>query len=83
MPKAPLPANEAERLRSLEAYDVLDTPDEEAFDEIARIASLILDTPIALVSLVDRDRQYFKARVGLDARQTHRDVAFCAKNWKA
>ena len=78
MPKAPLPIGEKDRLLALESYDILDTPDEEAFDEIAKIASLILDMPIALVSLVDAERQYFKARVGLDARQTHRDLAFCA-----
>lgn len=78
MPRAPLPPNESERLLALQSYEILDTPDEEAFDEIARIASLILDMPIALVSLVDEERQYFKARVGLPARETHRDLAFCA-----
>lgn len=78
MPRAPLPPNESERLLALQSYEILDTPDEEAFDEIARIASMILDMPIALVSLVDEKRQYFKARVGLPARETHRDVAFCA-----
>ena len=56
MAKAPLPENEAARLSMLESYEVLDTPDEEAFDEIARIASLILDMPIALVSLVVQPR---------------------------
>jgi len=78
MPEAPLPANEKERLLDLQSYDILDTPDEEAFDEIARIASIIFDMPIALVSLVDQERQYFKARVGLEARETHRNLAFCA-----
>jgi len=78
MPKAPLPANEAERLADLKSFDILDTPEEEAFDEIAQIASLIFKMPIALVSLVDEARQFFKARVGLDATETHRDLAFCA-----
>ena len=78
MPKAPLPANELERLADLQSFDILDTPEEQAFDEIARIASIIFDMPIALISLVDEARQYFKARVGLDATETPRDVAFCA-----
>jgi transcriptional regulator with PAS, ATPase and Fis domain len=78
MPKAPLPPNELERLADLQSFDILDTPEEPAFDEIARIASIIFDMPIALVSLVDEARQYFKARVGLDATETPRDVAFCA-----
>jgi transcriptional regulator with PAS, ATPase and Fis domain len=78
MPKAPLPANELERLADLQSYDILDTPEEQAFDEIASIASIIFDMPIALISLVDEARQYFKARVGLDATETSRDLAFCA-----
>lgn len=78
MPKAKLPANESERLADLQSYDILDTPEEQAFDEIAQIASRIFKMPIALVSLVDEARQYFKARVGLDATETPRDVAFCA-----
>ncbi|MGI9290062.1 MAG: sigma-54-dependent Fis family transcriptional regulator [Gammaproteobacteria bacterium] len=78
MPAAPLPDNEQARLAELRAYDILDTPEEQAFDEIAEIASRIFATPIALVSLVDEARQYFKARVGLDATETHRDLAFCA-----
>jgi transcriptional regulator with PAS, ATPase and Fis domain len=78
MPKAPLPTNEIERLADLQSFDILDTPEEQAFDEIANIASIIFDMPIALISLVDEARQYFKARVGLDATETPRDVAFCA-----
>jgi transcriptional regulator with PAS, ATPase and Fis domain len=78
MPKAPLPANELERLADLQSFDILDTPEEQAFDEIASIAAIIFDMPIALISLVDEARQYFKARVGLDATETPRDVAFCA-----
>lgn len=78
MPKAPLPANELERLADLQSFNILDTPEEEAFDEIARIASVIFDMPIALVSLVDEARQFFKAHIGLDATETPRDLAFCA-----
>lgn len=76
--KAMVPANEAQRLRTLHAYNVLDTLPEQAYDDITFLASRICGTPIALVSLVDEDRQWFKSRVGLDATQTPRDVAFCA-----
>lgn len=72
------PATEAERLRALRAYDILDTPAERAFDDLARVASYICDTPIALVTLIDADRQWIKAKVGLDVEETSRDVAFCA-----
>ena len=78
MSKAPLPPNEAERLAELNSLEILDTQEEPAFDEIARIASIIFDMPISLVSLVDEARQFFKARIGLDATETPRDVAFCA-----
>jgi transcriptional regulator with PAS, ATPase and Fis domain len=78
MAKAPMPAEEQQRLADLKSFDILDTPEEQAFDEIAQIASQIFNMPIALVSLVDDARQFFKARVGLDAHATPRDVAFCA-----
>jgi hypothetical protein len=74
----PVPADEAARLAALLAHEVLDTPPEQAFDDLARVAALLCGTPIALVSLVDGTRQWFKARVGLDAEQTPRAVAFCA-----
>ncbi len=78
MTAAPLPANEKQRLERLRKYGILDTPPEEAFDRIVRLAATILDVPIATISLIDDGRQWFKARVGLDAPETTRDVAFCA-----
>jgi len=75
---APLPLDEDARLRALHDADLLDTPAEAGFDDLAAVASALCGTPIALVSLVDRERQWFKAKVGLDAPETPRDVAFCA-----
>lgn len=69
---------EAQRLVALERTGIMDTEAEQVFDDLVQLASLICGTPIALVSLVDAERQWFKARVGLDARQTPRDQAFCA-----
>ena len=76
--KAALPGNEPERLETLRGYGILDTDHEEAFDEAARLAANICQTPTALVTFVDSDRQWFKARVGYSERETSRDISFCA-----
>ncbi|MEX1827201.1 diguanylate cyclase [Luteibacter sp. CQ10] len=79
MPAAPLPPDEAQRLERLHALAVLDTAPEPLFDAIARIASMVTGTPMALISLVDRDRQWFKANLGLEGmEETPRDIAFCS-----
>jgi PAS domain S-box-containing protein len=70
-------ADEAERLACLRAYAILDTPEEQAFDDLTRLASHLCGTPISTVTLLDADRQWFKSRVGLAARQTARGLAFC------
>jgi signal transduction histidine kinase/ActR/RegA family two-component response regulator len=78
MAAAPLPPDEAERLRALDRYGILDSPAEADFDDLTAIAAAVCGTPIALLTLVDRDRQWFKSRHGLDVAQTGRDEAFCA-----
>jgi GAF domain-containing protein len=71
------PANEQVRLDSLQSLDILDSPAEERFDRLTRLAKRIFDVPIALVSIVDQNRQWFKSCVGLDVSETPRDISFC------
>ncbi len=74
---APLPENESERLEALRRYEVLDTESEGKFDDLTLLARHICDTPIALISFVDAERQWFKSRIGLTTSQTPRAVSFC------
>lgn len=69
---------EARRLEELHSYQVLDTEAEQAYDDVVRLASFICDTPVALISLIDEDRQWFKAKVGINDMETPRGIAFCA-----
>ena len=71
-------SREANRLEALRQYGILDTPSESAYNDIATIAAFICDVPIALISFVDSERQWFKSKVGLNVAQTPRDVSFCA-----
>jgi class 3 adenylate cyclase len=75
---APLPWNEAERLRAVHDLGLLDTEPEERFDAVVRLAASFFDVPISYISLVDQDRQWFKSRVGVTASETPREPAFCA-----
>jgi len=77
MQPCPKPENEEQRLHSLRALDILDTSPEERFDRLTRLARRVCRTPIAVVSLVDEHRQWFKSIVGLDAQETPRDISFC------
>ena len=71
------PINETDRINTLRSLKILDTQAEERFDRLTRLAARMFDVPIALVSLIDEDRQWFKSATGLDAAETHRDISFC------
>jgi diguanylate cyclase (GGDEF)-like protein len=78
MIKPKKPENESARLAALHRYEILDTPPEEAFDDLVRIASAVCGMPMASISLIDHERQWFKARLGLTSNESERDSAFCA-----
>ena len=76
--KAPLPKNEKKRLNVLWQYDLLDSVPEEVFDDLTDLAAQICEAPVALISLVDEDRQWFKSTIGMTVKETGRDLSFCA-----
>jgi GAF domain-containing protein len=76
--KAPLPENEELRLKALRELEILDTEAEESFDDLTRLAVYICKTPIALITLIDSDRQWFKSRIKLSESETSRNISFCA-----
>ena len=75
---APLPTNETQRLQELAQYHILDTLEEQAYDDITFLASQICGVPIATVTFIDKDRQWFKSKLGITNSETPRDMAFCA-----
>src|SRR5438309_11045143 len=74
----PIPANEKQRVEALRRYQILDTPPEHDFNELLRLAAQICQAPVALITLIDSDRQWFKAKLGIDVPEMSRTVAFCA-----
>jgi len=72
------PENEKQRLETLRGYEILDTEPEASFDDLTFLASYLCETPVALISLMDADRQWFKSKVGVSVLETSRDIAFCA-----
>jgi diguanylate cyclase (GGDEF)-like protein len=77
MKKPDTPSNEETRLKNLRSLNILDTHTEERFDRLTRLAQRMFDVPIAVVSLIDENRQWFKSCMGLDAKETSRDISFC------
>jgi len=75
---APIPKNEKQRLKVLWQYSVLDTMAEEIFDDLSELAARIYEGRVAMITLVDEDRQWFKAKVGVSINETSRDISFCA-----
>jgi PAS domain S-box-containing protein len=75
---SPLPNNERERLVAMKSYHILDTEEEKDFDDITELAALICDMPVAIITLIDEKRQWFKAKRGWTYKETHRDLSFCA-----
>src|SRR5678815_2168340 len=69
--------NEAQRIKVLWQYEILDTVPEEVFDDLTELAARICEAPIALITLVDEDRQWFKSKVGVTINETSRDISFC------
>src|SRR5512143_2994280 len=75
---APFPKDEKQRLKVLWQYEILDTVPEEVFDNLTELAARICEAPIALISLVDEKRQWFKSKIGITVGETSRDISFCA-----
>ena len=75
---APVPKTEELRLLDLQLYDILDTPNEKEYDELRELAAKICNCPISLISLMDKDRQWFKSKQGIEISQTNREASFCS-----
>src|ERR1700761_6295994 len=73
----PVPLNETERLKALDSYNILDSLDEKEYDRITELAAIICDVPIALVSFIDEERQWYKSSIGLDVKEVPREHTFC------